>query len=337
MHNSDKPLQKKKYLVFGDLCVDIFMGVDKYPDIGGDGNASELRRQIGGSATNTAIALAHLGNCPSLVTHIGSDDQSKVVRDDLVKEGVNVKYMVVEKEVDTGLTLLIVTPDGERTMFTYRGANALLQPDEINPALFNDISMIHISGYALLKPPQSDAVLKAIEIASRRNIGVSLDLGVDPAYKVKSTILSILPKIKLLVLGQGEAEALSGKSGIDPAIDFLINCGVDTIAMKLGKQGCLIATKDSRDIIDGFNVDVVDTTGAGDAFSAGMISGISNGWKYPLAGLLANAMGAIAVTHWGAGKLMPGKNEVLEFLRTNMSAKNQTNSLEIMHNLGFID
>jgi len=334
MKNSEDQVQKKKYLIFGDLCIDIFMGVDKYPSVGGDGNASELRKQIGGSATNTAIALAHLGCSPSLATHMGSDDLATGLRDELSAEGVNVENMGIEENVSTGLTLLIVTPDGERTMFTHRGANALVHPDEITPTSFNDVSMIHISGYALLKPPQSDAVLKAIEIASERGIGISLDLGVDPAYKVRSTILTILPKVTLLVLGQGEAEALTGKSGMDSAIEALLDSGVGTIAMKLGKDGCLIATKESRHQVDGFKVNVIDTTGAGDAFSAGMIYGISNGWKHQAAGLLANAMGAISVTHWGAGKMMPGKKEVVEFLQANVSGANKSEIDEVMQKMG---
>ena len=163
----DKKLIKKIALI-GDLCLDIFMQVPVYPDKGGDGIAEKLVKQTGGSVSNTAIALAHLGCEPHLITHTGKDLWAQQVLATLTEEGVMIDKVIQDENESTGITFLAVTPDGERTMFTYRGANALLHRDEITPEDFADISILHISGYACLAPPQSDAVMKAIDIAHEK-------------------------------------------------------------------------------------------------------------------------------------------------------------------------
>lgn len=321
MDAHDQTMKSNNFLVIGDFCIDIFMEVDKYPDIGGDGAAKSLKRNLGGSASNTAIALAHMGSKPTLLTHVGSDDWSSQLINDLFEEGVSIDRIVQEVSEQTGLTMLIVTPDGERTMFTYRGANALLNPDEINERLFENIEMLHLSGYALLAEPQSTAVLKAIKEAHKRNIRISLDLGVDPAYKLGVKLKKILPKISLLILGPLEAMAISGFSSINESLNYLISQGVGTVALKLGKMGCVIATINEQIPLPGVDVDAIDSTGAGDAFSAGMILGLSNGWRNDVSGLLASTMGAIAVTRWGAGKSLPGRQEVIDFLESRASSE----------------
>ncbi|MCX6053365.1 MAG: carbohydrate kinase family protein [Chloroflexi bacterium] len=314
---------EKKFLLIGDLCVDIFMQIPDYPAKGGDGCSTRSVVQSGGSAANTAIALAHLGTTPRLLTHCGDDLWARELLPTLEKEGVWIDRIVKEELSSTGLTFLAVTPDGERTMFTHRGANSHLKQQEITPELFAGVQMLHLSGYALLADPQSTAVLKAIRIAREKGIGVSLDIGVEPAYKKKELLLGILPDLTLLVLGEGEALALTGAPETPGAIGFLLDHGVQVIGLKRGAAGCLLATKTARVHSPGFPVNVVDTTGAGDAFSAGMIFGYSQDWDLEATALLANAMGALASTRWGAGSNLPSKNEIFAFLAQQTAAPRQ--------------
>lgn len=305
-----------KVLLIGDLCLDLFMNIPKYPDLGGDGLADQMVEQSGGSAANTAVALAHLGVDSCLLTHTGTDHWADKVLTILSGEGVDTSRIVQEKTDKTGITFLAVTPEGERTMFTYRGANAHLSPDEISPELLTGTNMLHLSGYACLKAPQALAALKAVEIAYQHGTGISLDIGVEPAHVMGDTLRAMLPKLSLLILGVPEACTLGGTQSTSDAVHYLIDRGVQTVGLKLGKGGCQLTTRSSQIHLPGYTVNVVDTTGAGDAFSAGMIYGLVNGWDLESTGVLANAMGALATTRWGAGAALPRKAEVLRYLQS---------------------
>jgi len=143
---------KTKIVVLGDLCLDLFMQVPFYPEKGGDGIGQSWLKQSGGSASNTAVALAHLGYAPHFFTHTGDDLWAQQLLATLSQEGVNISNIVKEEQDSVGITFLAVTPDGERTMFTYRGANSRLQPNEITPEKMAGAAMLHLSGYACLTP-----------------------------------------------------------------------------------------------------------------------------------------------------------------------------------------
>ena len=305
---------KTKIVVLGDLCLDLFMQVPFYPEKGGDGIGQSWLKQSGGSASNTAVALAHLGYAPHFFTHTGDDLWAQQLLATLSQEGVNISNIVKEEQDSVGITFLAVTPDGERTMFTYRGANSRLQPNEITPEKMAGAAMLHLSGYACLTPPQSDTAWKAVEIASELGIGVSLDIGFDPARSLGEKLLKLLPEISLLVLGEADACVIAGTSSVAEAVQFLINHGVGLVALKLGEHGCQLTTRERQVEIPGFRVEVVDTTGAGDAFSAAMIYGRCQGWNLEEMGLFANAMGGLAATRWGAGTALPRLPEVTTFL-----------------------
>jgi ribokinase len=314
--------KSKEVALIGDLCLDILMQIHEYPEKGGDGLSEKIVLQSGGSVSNTAILLARLGYRPHLFTHVGNDLWAKQVLKTLKSEEVIVDRIVHEENESTGISFIVVTPDGERTMFTHRGANTMLYCDEITAEMFSDISVLHISGYACLKPPQSDAVMKAVEIAYQKGIEIALDIGVEPAHIMGNTLTRMLPKLSLLILGEPEALAISGARSISDALKYLVEQGVKVVGLKLGKNGCQLITREKQVHVPGFVVNVVDTTGAGDAFSAGLIFGLLQHWNLEITGLFANAMGGLAATRWGAGSALPGKEEIIEFL---LDIKNRTN------------
>lgn len=315
-----KPAHKTgKYLLIGDLCVDVFMQVVTYPAAGGDGTVQAMHQHAGGSAANTAIMLANLGGIPTLLTHTGADVWAQKLLPILDAAGVQVDRIVQDETDQTGLTFLVVSSDAERTMFTYRGANRNLHPAEIISCMFRDVECLHISSYACLTPPQSDAVLKAVEFASQHHVNISMDIGVEPATMARETIWKMLPSLSLIVLGEPEAMVITQKASLSAAISTLLSTGVQTIGLKLGKEGCRLISKNQDFSLAGFPIDAIDTTGAGDAFSAGMIHGLTHGWSLEMTGTFANALGALAASRWGAGETLPSLKEVSTFL----SARNE--------------
>ena len=311
--------QPAKYLVMGDLCVDVFMQVVAYPAEGGDGTVQRMHQHAGGSAANTAVALARLGGAPILLTHTGKDTWAQQVLPVLKQTGVEVDHIVQEENAQTGLTFLVVSQDAERTMFTYRGANRNLTPEEIKEELFEGLNGLHISSYACLTQPQSEAVLKAVEIAGQKEVTISLDVGVEPASVAGDLIRQLLPSLSQIILGEPEALAITKKSNLPDAINTLLESGVQLIGLKLGKAGCRLVSKDQDLRINGFSVEAIDSTGAGDAFCAGMLHGITHHWSLQMSGTFANALGALVTTRWGAGEELPSLKEVFAFLQLQKS------------------
>jgi len=203
-------------------------------------------------------------------------------------------------------------------MFGLRGANARTDPAPIAPGVLDGARLLHVSGYALLQPPQRDAALRLVDFAVQRGVSVSLDTGLQPALAVPDIIRRLLPRLSICVLGIEEARALIDVDAPADAAAALVDRGVKMVGLKLGAQGCLAADAFRVEHLPAFEVPIVDTTGAGDAFSAGMIFGWLRGSGLQATGTLANALGALAATVWGAGPELPGRAELLHMLRDHL-------------------
>jgi ribokinase len=143
----------------------------------------------------------------------------------------------------------------------------------------------------------------------------------------------MLPMLSLIVLGEPEAMVITKESTLSAAISTLLNSGVQIIALKLGKDGCRLIRKDQDVSLAGFPIDAVDTTGAGDAFSAGMIHGLTHAWTLEMAGRFANALGALAASRWGAGEALPTLKEASAFLSVRNSIENDPVILQVLERL----
>lgn len=306
--------------LLGDINIDVFLNIPAYPPNGGDALVYDMVMGTGGSVANTAVVLARLGVPTDLISRTGEDLWASTARKTFEAEGVGLRYVPSDPKIGTGLIFISVTPDGERTMFSFRGANVNLSTADLPSDALDDTALLHLSGYSFLRPPQSEAAWWAVEKARARGMRITLDLGVEPAIALGEDLGRLLGLLDLLVLGDQEAIKVAGCSDLDCAIDWLLARGVREIGLKLGKEGCLIITPERRVRLTGFPVDAIDTTGAGDAFSAGVIFGILNNLSLEATGLLANALGALATTQWGGGASMPALDEVRAFLQQHGAA-----------------
>lgn len=301
--------------VLGDINIDIIMNVPAYPSPGGDALVYENTLRTGGSVANTAIMLARLGVSTEIYSCTGDDDWANIAFNKLRAEGVDLEHVRRDSHAGTGLIFIPVTPDGERTMFSYRGANVLLGPDEITEPEIGKLGALHLSGYSFLKSPQREAAWKAIEIAQKLRVPITLDLGVEPAAALGADLPRLLCCLELIVLGDQEVEVIAGTRDLQSGIAHLLDLGVQTIGLKLGKDGCEVIRREDRARLPGLRVDVVDTTGAGDAFSAGMIYGGLRDLSLGARGMLSNTFGALATTVWGGGAALPSLDQAFHFLQ----------------------
>jgi ribokinase len=308
-------------LVLGDINVDVLMHVPAYPLPGGETVTERIITRLGGSAANTAVVLSRLGLEVRLLSRVGSDPWGQLALDALTLAGVDLDLVQHDPDVVTGLMFTAVTPDGERTMFGQRGANPLTDPAAISVDTLRGVDLLHLSGYALLESPQREAAARALELALRGGLPVVLDTAYLPALKIPQVMRQYLPALDAGILGLPEAQALLGAAEPQAAASALLEAGVRLAAVKLGAAGCLLADASATCLSPAFPVDAVDTTGAGDAFSAGVIYGRLHGLSLPALGALANALGGLAATVHGAGTALPGKDEVLRFLRSRRSSE----------------
>jgi ribokinase len=304
-------------VALGDVNVDIIAHFSAYPAKGDDALASATEIHCGGSAANTAISLARMGISTSLIARVGPDSWALKVFSCLDEAGVLPSGLQRDPAVMTGLMYVVVTPDGERTILGHRGANVQTDPNQIPEEDFREAQLFHLSGYALLADPQRSAALRALEAACRYDLKIALDPGMAVPQEALDEMRALLPVVDILLPSLGEAQSLTGETEPRACADALLSAGAGTVALKLGRDGSLIATRDGCWWIPGFVVETRDSTGAGDNFDAGLLAGFLGGLSWYGAAMLGNAMGAMAAARVGAGTAAPEAQEVLRLLTDN--------------------
>ena len=301
-------------VTFGDINVDIIARVPNYPPPGGDSLAEGVDVRAGGSAANTAIVLSKFGLDVSIIARVGEDILADFALSDLRQAGVDLSLVQRDAEFRTGLIFAAVTPDGERTFFSCRGANTRTVLEPKGEQLVQEAKVLHVSGYAFVEGLQRDAALSAMEEAHRSGVPVSVDLGVEVMTALREDMLKMLSMVSMVFPNRAVAEWLTGKRGAHEWVMTLLSHGTELVGLKLGDQGCLIGSTQGVFSVPAFQVIPVDDIGAGDSFDAGLLLGQIGGLSLQASGILANMLGATATTVTGGGISLPGPEVALSFL-----------------------
>jgi len=300
----------------GDINVDVIFAIPAYPIPGNETVASAVQLHTGGSGVNTAIALAKMDMDVGFVGRIGQDALAKQVLVDLQEAGVDCSQLQVDPKVSTGLIFIAVTADGERTMFSARGANVFIDSRALDLNYFKSARWIHLSGYSFLSYQQYETLRMALDIADNSpHTRVSLDIGTEPALRARSQIIQILPRVDVIFPNAVELSLLSQGLPIDEGVDYLLNeHKANAIVAKQGRHGSVLATGNSRLKLPAFDVEVKDSTGAGDCFNAGVVLGRLVGLSWGASLALGNALGGLATAQDGGALTTVTKNTILKLL-----------------------
>jgi ribokinase len=301
-------------VTLGDINVDILARIPFYPPPGGDSLAEGVDLRAGGSAANTSAVLSKFGLEVSILARVGQDALAEHALSDLRRVGVDLSLVQRDADTQIGLIFAAVTPDGERTFFSCRGANANTTLDGEGEKRIRDARLLHVSGYALVENPQRAAALQAIAVAHRSGVTVSVDLGVEVKTTPREGIVEALSKTSMLFPNLAVAQWLTDKEGARESLEGLLSLGPELVGLKLREEGCLIGSGEGVFAVPAFGVEPVDDTGAGDSFDAGLILGRVAGLGLRECGILGNALGALATTVTGAGSSLPGPEDALSFL-----------------------
>jgi ribokinase len=306
-------------IVIGDINVDVNLTIQAYPTPGNEAVATSIQINTGGSAVNTAIALAKMDMNVGLIGRVGQDTLAKQVLTDLKNTGIDCSYIQTDPKVSTGLIFIAVSADGERTMFGARGANAFTEAKAITPDYFLHCRWLHLSGYSFLSYHQHETLLAALELAKNSPYTrISLDIGTEPALRVRSKIMEVLPKIDVIFPNEPELSLLGEGRSISESLDYLLGEGANAIVTKRGRHGSILALSNKRLEIPAFRVNVKDTTGAGDSFNSGVVLGRMVGLSWEASVALGNALGGLSTIQDGGGASYVHRNEVAKLIESHL-------------------
>ena len=281
----------------GHVNWDVTLRVDRLPESDGEARIHDQHSSGGGSAANVAAALARLDVDSGVVGAVGDDENGLLARRALDGSNVDVTHLASMADQPTTVKYLLVAESGEVSVLGNEGANETIGPEDVDPAYVRATSHVHLTS----QRPETAA--RIADIASEADVPVSF----DPGRRLPDRDFSAaLERSDVVFVNDLEAESLLAK-----AHDSLVSDRV--VVVKHGERGAEVHAPDGRYSHPGFEVDPVDTTGAGDAFAAGFIAVRLADGGYERALEFANACGALAARGEGA-RTAPSREEIRVFL-----------------------
>lgn len=258
----------KKILCIGDLALDVISQLKEPINYGND-TASRISSHPGGQAANVATWITRTNSRAQLVARVGNDPVGFALISDLDKYGVE-HLNLMHSGRPTGVVVILVDANGERTMFPDNGANADLEVSDLPP--LDDFDGVYISGYALLDFRSRDAVLAMIQKIKHAKKPIYFDPTTTGAMKVVSRqeVLSWVSLMDGLLLNAEEALYLGDAPDVETAGRNLTKY-TPLVVIKLGSRGAMAINGTQSVRVPAVTTNVVDTTGAGDSFAAGFI------------------------------------------------------------------
>lgn len=285
----------------GKLNIDIFYEVEKV-NINQNHVSNKLEIGVGGKATNVSVALSKLGVNSYLIARIGKDEFGHFAIQKLQEFGVMTLLSLSER---TGITFIVVDKESNNTMFNFLGANEELCIEDIE----NHRDIINNSDIVFFQAGVNPKILEYLK-KNNNNIFVELTEPIDS---------ELLNGIKYVSLNESEAIKVTGEKNLEIALSKINSMGIEHIFLKRGSKGSMYCSKDTQIYCEPFNINPIDTTGAGDAFSAGIIYSLLNSFTLKETLRFANACGALACLKKGTTEIFPTIDTVISFLESQLN------------------
>ena len=308
--------------------------------------AQAFTKAPGGAPANTAVGLARQGVKTAFIGRVSQDNFGSWLKAVLEENDIDVSGVVVDPAAQTRMAYVVTMANGDRKLAEFTKiacADARLEPGDLREDMFYEASVLHFGSISLIANPSAEATKKAVELARKNNMLISYDpnirIGLWPSSKVcKDTILETLDLADLVKINEDELEFLTGSRTIEAAQALREEYNLPLLIVTLDSRGAMFFHAAGSQAVRGFQINLMEATGAGDGFNSGVISGLlafvnkrtSNGAgkemkrRDILESLQfddiekiihrANVIGAIACTKAGAIPALPTKAEVDAFL-----------------------
>ncbi|MBQ7727160.1 MAG: carbohydrate kinase family protein [Clostridia bacterium] len=311
----------KKILCIGSITVDIMIRpVNELPAPGTLVAVDSLSTHVGGCASNAAADLAKLGVPVVMSALVGDDMMGDFFKKTISSYGVDIKGVMTSKTVGTTVSTVLISEDGERS-FLYNPASAAAFTDtDIPDELIQECDIVFIGGALLLTAfdgaPAARVMKRARELGKITVMDTAWDFADIWLPKIRET----LPYLDYFIPSIEEAAKLTGEEDPEKIADKLHDLGSTHIAVKVGKRGAMISpVKGEYKYLPTYSgIKRVDTTGAGDSFCAGFLTGLANDWDMERSAQFGNAVASHCIQAIGASTAIPPMADVLKFMETHI-------------------
>ncbi len=278
----------------------------------------EIRITAAGTAAGTAVDMAKLGCKVIAVGAAGDDEMGNVLLGIMNRYGIDTSYMKRKKGVQTSGTMLPIRPNGERPALHVMGTNATFCFEDVPQEVVRNADFVHIGGFYLMPKFDGEDTVKTLKLAREGKAITTMDILGIKQDNMAEKILPAMPYLDYFMPNLEEAQMITGLTDLDELCDFFLNAGAKHVVLKMGARGSLI--KDKKGVrlrIPAFKVEVVDTTGCGDAWTGGFIAGLSRGMTIEEAAQLASACGSLVATGLGSDAGIIDFDSTMKFAQTN--------------------
>lgn len=298
----------KKILVIGSLNIDMVVNVDHTPVAGETILSDKMEMIPGGKGANQACAAGRLGAASTILGAIGDDLYGEMQKDSLKESGVDVSRLIKREGGSTGVALITVNGDGDNSIVVVSGANATVSREDID----ENLDLIRDSDIILL---QLEIPLDTVLYAAKKAKELGKTVILDPAPAPKVFPEELYRYVDVVKPNETELSILTGvadtEEHLEEAIARLTECGVGNVIVTLGSKGVYVHTKEGETrYIPAREVKAVDTTAAGDSFTAALAMMLAEGKTLVEAAEFANLVASIVVTRRGAQSSIPNIHEV---------------------------
>lgn len=287
-------------------------------------------RVPGGAPANVAVGLARLGVSVAFVGMVGDDPFGYYLADVLRDNGVDVRALRFSSVARTALAFVALQPDGERDFVFYRhpSADMLFSVADLDEALIAEAAIFHCGSISSINEPTRSATYRALELARQHQRLISIDPNLrlplwPSAEMARSSIRELIRSANIIKVSAEEAEFLTGETDLQRAAKQLWHPELKLLAITQGSAGCTYVTPNASGQVAGFSVKTLDTTGAGDSFTAGLLANLARSpqiWQDSAAVeqalRQANAAGALTTTVRGAIPALPTIERIEALLAT---------------------
>lgn len=292
---------------FGALNLDRLFQVNQIACKDEEGYIENLIESCGEYAANTIIGLSRLGLETGLIGKIGSDKEGETLLNNLNKENVNTEGIIKSGKGRSGTVHGYVDRKGQRALYVDPGVNDEINTREINWEYALNTKLLHLTSFVGKSIKAQESLLENIP----DHVIVSLDPGMIYVNKGLASLEKILNRTDILLINQMELDVLlTTLKDLDTKISTILNYGIKILVMKQGKKGCLVTDGSKTHLLDAYEVNCHDTTGAGDAFNSGFIYGILEGKNIKESAMIGNFVASCCVQELGATTGLPSKSAV---------------------------
>lgn len=311
-------------VALGELLID-------FTEAGKSSSGKKLFEQNpGGAPANLLTVAAHMGYQTEFIGKVGADLHGDFLKKTLEEEGIGTRYLIQDESFFTTLAFVEIAENGERHFSFSRkpGADTQLRAEELNQQLLENCKIFHFGALSLTNEPSRTATIEAVKGAKAAGVLISY----DPNYRESlwfdkqtavSQMKSMIPYADIMKVSDEELVLLTGIEDYNKAVTQLLELGPKLVAVTLGSDGVLLAREYKREKVEGFKVNAIDTTGAGDSFWGGFLSEYLKQEKsleeftweeIKNCAVYGNATAALCVQRRGGIPAIPKKKEVEQFI-----------------------